>query len=109
MIFAVAVIGIYAQVIEHEFVIFDDHGYVTHNTHVKKGLTLDGLLWAFHFSNDLYWHPMTWMSHMLDVEIFGMKAGGHLMMRGFDSLKPFHEMTDSITSPKPNHNNSQKS
>jgi hypothetical protein len=53
LIFAVAVIGIYAQVIEHEFVIFDDHGYVTHNTHVKKGLTLDGLLWAFQFSNDL--------------------------------------------------------
>ena len=83
LIFAVAVIGIYAQVIDHEFVIFDDHGYVTHNTHVKEGLTLDGLLWAFHFTNDLYWHPMTWMSHMLDVEIFGMKAGGHLMMNVF--------------------------
>jgi tetratricopeptide (TPR) repeat protein len=58
------------------FVNLDDEQYVTQNTAVVRGFTAEGLRWAFgfHLSN---WHPLTWISHMLDVELFGLDAGSH--------------------------------
>jgi tetratricopeptide (TPR) repeat protein len=73
----VVVFAIYAQVGAHEFLILDDDQYVTDNGHVRQGLTLDGVRWAlasFHAAN---WHPLTWISHMLDVELFGLDPGAH--------------------------------
>jgi tetratricopeptide (TPR) repeat protein len=73
----VAVVGVvYAQVASFGFVNIDDQVYVTENPHVLRGLTADGLRWAlgFHAAN---WHPLTWLSHMLDVQLFGLRAGGH--------------------------------
>src|ERR1044071_4252473 len=60
-----------------EFQAYDDQRYVASNPIIQKGLTYEGISWAFgtfHVSN---WHPLTWMSHMLDVELFGGSAGGH--------------------------------
>jgi len=61
----------------HDFVNFDDGKYVTGNRHVQNGLTGEGLVWAFttmHFSQ---WHPLTWLSHMLDCQLYGLNPGGH--------------------------------
>ncbi|HPC48095.1 MAG TPA: hypothetical protein PLW83_08605, partial [Deltaproteobacteria bacterium] len=56
---------------------FDDPPYVTHNPHVLKGITAEGFRWAFTSVYGSNWHPLTWISHMLDVELFGMNAGMH--------------------------------
>lgn len=69
--------AVYRQVGEHEFVNLDDNTYVVENARVVNGITGSNIIWAFttfHFSN---WHPMTWLSHMADVEIYGMSPRGH--------------------------------
>jgi hypothetical protein len=61
----------------NDFVEYDDEGYVTGNPIVQRGLTWPGVKWAFttgYFSN---WLPVTWLSHMLDVQLWGLHAGGH--------------------------------
>jgi len=73
----VVVFAIYAQVGTHEFLILDDDQYVTDNGHVRQGLTLDGVRWAFTSFHAANWHPLTWISHMLDVELFGLEPGAH--------------------------------
>src|SRR5215469_12977104 len=72
---AVIVVALYWRVLENQFVKFDDEIYVTDNNHVKAGLTLDGLRWAFTNIDNGNWHPLTWISHMLDVQWFGMNPG----------------------------------
>lgn len=60
----------------HSFV-FDDDGYVVENLRVRDGLTAQGLLWAFGSFETANWHPVTWISHMLDVQLFGLDARSH--------------------------------
>jgi tetratricopeptide (TPR) repeat protein len=70
---------IYGQVIDFGFVHYDDHHYVTQNPHVLSGLTAGGIAWAFTTFEAANWHPLTWLSHMLDVQL-GLHAGGmHLV------------------------------
>ena len=61
------------------FVNFDDNLYVTDNLNVKNGINIHGIKWAFVTSHSFNWHPVTWFSHMLDVELYGMNAGRHHM------------------------------
>src|SRR5688500_14846982 len=70
---------IYAQVRGHQFLTYDDGIYITENVIVQRGLTAEGIRWAL-TSLDFNWHPMTWLTHMLDVQFFGMNAGSHLLM-----------------------------
>jgi tetratricopeptide (TPR) repeat protein len=65
----------YAPVRHHGFVSIDDGIYVTGNAHVKGGLTWPGVAWAFTSSHANFWHPLTWLSLMLDVQLFGVNAG----------------------------------
>lgn len=67
----------YWRVLEYDFVYLDDPQYVTTNEHVGGGLSGDGVKWAITEVGTNYWHPLTWLSHMLDVSLFGMRAGGH--------------------------------
>lgn len=60
-----------------EFVRYDDSLYVVHNDVVQRGLTLSGITWAFATFTAGNWHPLTWLSHLLDVSLYGMWAGGH--------------------------------
>jgi protein O-mannosyl-transferase len=60
-----------------EFFIFDDPDYVTKNQHVLKGITMEGIRWALTSGDASNWHPLTWLSHMLDVQLFGLKPGWH--------------------------------
>jgi hypothetical protein len=80
---AILTLAVYWQVHEFEFISFDDNLYITENKQVLQGLTISGLAWAIGPSQpdtQLYWHPLTWLSHMLDVEFFDLKSGGHHLM-----------------------------
>lgn len=72
----VLTIAVYARVSSHEFLTYDDQVYITKNAHVRQGLTAEGLRWAM-TSFTFNWHPATWITHMLDVELFGLDAGKH--------------------------------
>jgi len=77
---AVVTFGIYAQVIGHRFITFDDLSYIEENPMVNRGVTLAGLAWAFTTFHAANWHPLTWISHMIDSQLFGTFAGGHLLV-----------------------------
>ncbi len=64
-------------VLRHEFVNVDDPDYVTENPYVLRGLTWQSAAWAFQTAHVANWHPLTWLSHMLDVQLFGLQAVGH--------------------------------
>jgi protein O-mannosyl-transferase len=68
---------IYWQVKNFDFVSYDDLAFIPNNPHVRTGLTLRGIQWAFTTFYEGYWHPLTWLSHMAAVELFGLKPGGH--------------------------------
>jgi tetratricopeptide (TPR) repeat protein len=72
-----ATFAIYAQTLGFDFVSYDDGQYVYENQHVKQGISLDSLSWAFTSFHSSNWHPLTWLSHMLDWSVFGSWAGGH--------------------------------
>ncbi|MCX6927392.1 MAG: tetratricopeptide repeat protein [Verrucomicrobia bacterium] len=74
---ALAVAAVYGPVLGFDFTNYDDTCYVTGNPHVLKGLTWEGVCWAFTHGYSGNWHPLTWISHMLDRELFGWNAGGH--------------------------------
>jgi tetratricopeptide (TPR) repeat protein len=73
----VAILAVYAQVIHYDFTNFDDTAYVTGNNQVKSGLTRQGFTWSLLSTHSANWHPLTWLSHMADVEFYGLNAGGH--------------------------------
>jgi tetratricopeptide (TPR) repeat protein len=68
---------VYANVRHFAFVNFDDPEYVTNNLHVQSGFTWQAFKWAFTSANAANWFPLTWLSHMLDVQLFGLAAGWH--------------------------------
>jgi tetratricopeptide (TPR) repeat protein len=69
--------ALYWPATSHDFVDFDDNMYVLDNTHVTSGLTLANAGWAFRSGYAANWHPVTWLSHMLDCQMFGLKFWGH--------------------------------
>src|SRR5437762_6263007 len=77
---AAVTFGIYAQVIGHRFITFDDLSYIEENPMVNRGVTLAGLGWAFTTFHSENWHPLTWIAHMIDSQLFGTIAGGHLLV-----------------------------
>ena len=74
---AISVLIVYGQVGKFDFIRYDEELYVTKNPHVLSGMSLDGLLWAFTTLDAGNWHPLTWLSLMLDRELYGMNAGGY--------------------------------
>ncbi len=72
---AVATLAVYVQVYRHDFVDFDDGDYVFENWHVSTGLNWSNVSWAFSAGHSGNWHPVTWLSHMLDCQLFGFNPG----------------------------------
>ena len=64
-------------VLGNKFVNYDDEKYITENKDVQNGLSLKGVLWAFSTTTASNWHPLTWLSHMLDCQLFGLNPGRH--------------------------------
>ena len=74
---ALVTTALYLPVAHHDFVNFDDDDYITNNSHVQVGLTWAGVIWAFQTGAAANWHPLTWLSHMLDCQLYGLNPGGH--------------------------------
>ncbi|MGB7762105.1 MAG: tetratricopeptide repeat protein [Bryobacteraceae bacterium] len=77
LLLLVATLAVYARCGHFAFVNYDDPVYVTNNPHVQQGITAEGALWALTSTEAANWFPVTRLSHMLDVQLFGMHAGWH--------------------------------
>ncbi|HSP14837.1 MAG TPA: hypothetical protein VLV78_08805 [Thermoanaerobaculia bacterium] len=77
--FAIAILTVvvFGQIVTHHFITYDDGLFVTENAHVREGLTGDSIRWAL-TSSELGYYPLVWLSHMTDVSLWGLNAGGHL-------------------------------
>ena len=74
---ALTTLAVFWQVRNHDFIDFDDDLYVTKNPSVQAGLTFHGIKWAFTNTHAYNWHPIVWISHMLDCELYGLNPAGH--------------------------------
>jgi Tfp pilus assembly protein PilF len=77
ILIATSALAVYASAIHNGFVNYDDPDYVTTNRHVLQGLNRGNVVWAFTESYAANWHPITWISHMADVQMFGINPAGH--------------------------------
>ncbi len=68
---------VFGRTAHYGFVNYDDNDYVYENPEVARGLTLQGIVWAFTHVYAANWHPLTWISHMLDCQLYGLNPGGH--------------------------------
>jgi tetratricopeptide (TPR) repeat protein len=76
-VFLAAVVWlVFGQTLRHDFVNLDDGAYVYKNPQVSRGLTTEGIIWAFTHSHASNWHPLTWISHMVDCQFYGLNPGG---------------------------------
>ncbi len=73
----VVVFAAYGRVAGNQFTDYDDPVYITDNAHVRSGLTLETAAWALRTGANSNWHPLTWLSHALDVSLFGLDPAGH--------------------------------
>jgi tetratricopeptide (TPR) repeat protein len=103
LLLAMVTLAVYWQVLSHDFVNFDDNLYITENSHVQEGLTSESIIWAFTQRDISYWHPMTWLSLMLDYEFYGLSPGGfhltNLLLHALGTMLLFfalHVMTGSL-------------
>jgi protein O-mannosyl-transferase len=77
LVLAAITFAVFGQTLTHEFINFDDNAYVYENPVVARGLTIEGFIWAFAGVHAFNWHPLTWLSHMLDCQMYGLNPGGH--------------------------------
>jgi protein O-mannosyl-transferase len=98
-----ATLAVYWQVQNFHFVNFDDGKYIYENHHVQEGLTLKSITWAFTTFHASNWHPLTWLSHMLDYQFYGMNPGWHHLTNLFFHIANtlllffvFRKMTGSL-------------
>src|ERR1035437_6179211 len=77
LLLATATLVVFLPTVRHDFVTYDDPDYVTTNPHVQGGLTRDAVVWAFRTGHSGNWHPLTWLSHMLDCQLYGLEPAGH--------------------------------
>jgi tetratricopeptide (TPR) repeat protein len=93
----VLLIGIYWPIFTFEFVVYDDGGYVYDNPRVARGLTLENIMWAFTTYEKSNWHPLTWISYLMDIELFGMNPGAqhaiNLLLHTINSIFLFIILT----------------
>jgi len=97
-------LAVFAPVRHYEFVSWDDPEYVYQNPNLSNGLSRGGVWWALTTGYKFYWHPLTWLSHMLDVQLYGLNAGPHhmtnLLIHVLNTLLLF-TLLRRITEPTP--------
>ena len=77
LILVILTVVVFRQLPSFDFVNLDDNIYVTENTHIQSGLTIENIVWSFKTTYANFWHPLTWLSHMLDCQLFGLNPGMH--------------------------------
>ena len=89
--------AVFCRVLGHDFIELDDREYVTENSALQSGLSPDALAWAFTTNHAGNWHPVTWLFHLLDCQIWGLNARGHhagsLLLHMINALLLFHVLT----------------
>ena len=76
-VLALITLAVYAPMAKHEFIRYDDDTYVTANRHIQQDLSFETVKWAFTTGHASNWHPVTWLSHILDYQLFGLEPAGH--------------------------------
>src|SRR5665213_1053105 len=74
---AVFVMALFWGALDCEFVNYDDPAYITSNQEVQRGINARSIAWAFTSGAATNWHPLTWLSHIVDFQLYGMKPAGH--------------------------------
>ena len=99
----IATLLVYARVWTNEFVDFDDFNYISRNPDLARGVTAHAIAWAFTTGYEANWHPLTWLSHMIDIELYGLRPGPHhftnVVLHVANSLLLFvvlHRMTKTL-------------
>jgi tetratricopeptide (TPR) repeat protein len=77
LVLVIVILALYWPLSHNDFINYDDNLYVSENHQVSSGLTVKGMLWSFQTTYFCNWHPLTWLSHMADVELYGLNAGRH--------------------------------
>lgn len=77
LLLAVATFLLYLPSLENDFINYDDPAYVSSNSYVQQGVTRESAAWALKTTTEANWHPLTWISHMVDVQLFGLNSLGH--------------------------------
>jgi tetratricopeptide (TPR) repeat protein len=80
IVLAVVTLMVFWRVVQFDFINFDDPYYVVNNIHIQHGVTTEAISWAFTTGHAGNWHPLTWISHMLDVHFFGLNPQWHHLM-----------------------------
>jgi len=105
IVLVVATMALYYPVSHHPFVNYDDDVYVTANAHVQSGLNWDTVKWALTTYEFVNWHPLTWLSHALDYQMFQLDPGGHhetsVVLHGLNTLLLFWVLLRATGSPGP--------
>ena len=83
VLLVVRAVLVYAQTYRHDFVNIDDATYVANNPHLRHGLTVDAIVWAFSTSDKINWHPLTWLSLLLDAQCYGTSSAGGFLRTNF--------------------------
>lgn len=79
LLISIAVLAVYGQVVTHDFVLYDDPVYVQENPTILAGLTQANIIWAFSTLSMANWHPLTWLSYMLDIRLLGPSPGAMVL------------------------------
>ena len=77
IILTLITLAVFWQVNQYDFITFDDPVYISQNSHIRSGITPDGLRWAFSTRYYGLWHPLIWLSFMFDYQLHGLNAGGY--------------------------------
>ena len=100
LLLAAAAILAFWQLSHCDFISYDDPAYVTENMHIRHGITMETIRWAFTTDYESNWHPLTWMSHVVDVQLFGLNPRWHHLINLFFHITNtlllffvFHQMT----------------
>src|SRR5271169_833810 len=93
LLLVAATLAFYNPIIHNQFIDFDDSSYIVKNPQVQSGLTWDTVKWSFTTFRDGNWHPLTWLSHALDCQLFGLNPAGHhytnLLLHAFNVVLLF--------------------
>jgi Flp pilus assembly protein TadD len=103
VVLAVVTLAVFWQVNRYNFINFDDNLYVTRNSRIQSGITLEGFRWALGTKYSGLWNPLVWLSFMLDYQLYGLNADGYhltnLILHIFSTLMLFwlfHRMTGAV-------------
>ena len=77
LLLVVVTLCVFNRASQNSFINFDDDGYITENPHLRAGLTWETVRWAFTTNAQSNWHPLTWLSHVVDYQLFHFNPAGH--------------------------------